>query len=173
MGALRIACNGLCTAARFHTAEERPGCLLGCHLLTALRSMSYPVRLLSFPVAWNVISLRAIFNDLLFKIAVQSDRLNIFLCLVYWMLFVMAFNLRRTHQGPGLNFEELTYGRIKMMTALCPTWPTMMCLGFRPQQLRLEAFRLPKPKLVFFYVAYLPNYHQNDWNRGSRLEIIH
>ena len=26
-----IACNGLCTAARFHTAETNPGCLLGCH----------------------------------------------------------------------------------------------------------------------------------------------
>ena len=31
VGALRIVCNGLCTAARFHTAEENPGCLLGCH----------------------------------------------------------------------------------------------------------------------------------------------
>ena len=30
VGALRIACNGLCTAARFHT-EENPGCLLECH----------------------------------------------------------------------------------------------------------------------------------------------
>ena len=31
VGALRIACNGLCTAARFHTAEENPGCLVVCH----------------------------------------------------------------------------------------------------------------------------------------------
>ena len=31
VGALRVACNGLCTAARFHTAEENPGFLLGCH----------------------------------------------------------------------------------------------------------------------------------------------
>ena len=30
VGALRIACNGLCTAARFHTAEDNPGCRLGC-----------------------------------------------------------------------------------------------------------------------------------------------
>ena len=28
-GALRIACNGLCTADRCHTAEDNPGCLLG------------------------------------------------------------------------------------------------------------------------------------------------
>ena len=30
VSALRIACNGLCTAARFHTAEDNPGCRLGC-----------------------------------------------------------------------------------------------------------------------------------------------
>ena len=30
VGALRIACNGLCTAARFHTAEDNPGCRLEC-----------------------------------------------------------------------------------------------------------------------------------------------
>ena len=30
MGALRIACNGLCTAARFHSAEENHGWLLWC-----------------------------------------------------------------------------------------------------------------------------------------------
>ena len=31
VGALRIACNGPCTASRFQTAEENPGCLVGCH----------------------------------------------------------------------------------------------------------------------------------------------
>ena len=37
-GVLRIACNGLCTAARFHTVEGNPGCLLGCHdVLDCLR----------------------------------------------------------------------------------------------------------------------------------------
>ena len=29
-GRLRIACNALCLAARFHSAEENPGCLLTC-----------------------------------------------------------------------------------------------------------------------------------------------
>ena len=31
VGALRIVCNGLCTASRFHTAEENSGYLPGCH----------------------------------------------------------------------------------------------------------------------------------------------
>ena len=30
VGALRVDCNGLCTAIRSHTADEIPGCLLGC-----------------------------------------------------------------------------------------------------------------------------------------------
>ena len=29
VGALRVACNGLCTAARFRSADENPGCPLG------------------------------------------------------------------------------------------------------------------------------------------------
>ena len=54
----------------------------------------------------------AIFTDLLFKIAVRSDRLCI---LVAGLLdaFVTAYNLRRTNRGVGLNFKELRYGRIK------------------------------------------------------------
>ena len=30
VGALRVTCNGLCAAARFQSADENPGCLLGC-----------------------------------------------------------------------------------------------------------------------------------------------
>ena len=30
VGALRIACDGLCTAAMFHTAEDNPGCRWKC-----------------------------------------------------------------------------------------------------------------------------------------------
>ena len=36
--------------------------------------------------------------------------------------FIAAFILRRTHRGPGLNIRELMYGRIKLMTTLCPAW---------------------------------------------------
>ena len=66
--------------------------------------------------------------------------------------FATAFNLRRTHRGPCLKFKELTYGRIKMMSALCPAWAhtyQTICLGCHLEQLGLEAFRLPKPKKNF------------------------
>ena len=111
VGALRIACNGLCTAARFHTAEENPGSLLGCHEgLDCLRHYNRCPTLLDhirslWPGASECISPTAIFNDVLFKIAVRSDRLCI---LVSGLLdaFVTAFDLRRTY-GPWSQFQRI------------------------------------------------------------------
>ena len=157
----RIACNGLCTAARFHTAGGNTGCLLRCHegldcvrhynqchtLFESLCSLS--------PGIGECISPTAIFNELSSKIAARSDRLCI---LVAGLLdaFVTAYNLQRNNRGSGLNFKELMYGRVKMMTALCPAWAhtyQTMCLEFHPEQLRPEAFRLPKQ---FFLPCYVP-----------------
>ena len=139
VGALRIACNGLCTAARFHKAEDNLGCRLGClEELDCLRHYNCCPILSNhlnspWPVTKECISPKAIFNDFLFKIAVRVDRLCI---LVSHLLdaLVTAFNLRRTHRGLGLNIKEPMFGRTKMMTAL------------HPEQLRPEAFWLPKPK---------------------------
>ena len=124
VGTLCIACNGLCAVARFHTAEEHPGCLYGClEELDCLRpygcgSILFDNLNSGWPGTSECISPTAISNDLLFKIAVRSDRLCI---LVSGLLdaFVTAFNLRRTHRDLGLNFEELLCGRIKVTTALC------------------------------------------------------
>ena len=154
VGALRIAYNGLCTAARFHTAEENPGCLPGCHeVLDCIRhSNRSPTRFGSFRFLWpstgECISPTAIFNELLFKIAVRSDRPCI-LAAGLLDAFVTACNQQRTNRGSGLNFRRLMYGRIKMMAALCPAWAhtyQTMCTGFHPEQLRPEAFRLLKLK---------------------------
>ena len=55
VGAPRVACNGLCTAAKFHSADENPGCLLGC----SERSD----RLFTYPRVWSLWRLRCyIFN---------------------------------------------------------------------------------------------------------------
>ena len=88
-----------------------------------------------------------ILNDLLSKTAVRSDRLCI---LVAGQVdaFVTALNLRRTIRVPGLNFKELTNGRIKMITALCPAWAhtyQTTCLGFHLDQLK------PKMKFTVFW----------------------
>ena len=163
MGALRIACNGLRTAARFHTAEENPGYLLGCHEgLDCLRQYNRCPSLFEsscslWPGTGECISPAAIFNDLLSKVSVRSDRLCI---LVAGLLVavVTAFNLRRTHRAPGFNFKELMCGRIKMMSALCLAWAhtyQTMCLGFHPKQLKREAFRLPKPIFLCCLLAEL------------------
>ena len=122
VGASRVACNGLCAAARFHTVEEDPGCILVCpegldcsRHYNCSPTFSDHFRSL-WPGTGECISPTAIVHDLLFKIAVGSDRLCI---LVSGLLdaFVTAFNLRRTHWGLGLNNKELLNGRIEMMTA--------------------------------------------------------
>ena len=90
----------------------------------------------------------AILNDLLFKIAVRSDRL----CILVAGLrdaFVTVYNLQRTNRGLGLHFREVLCGRRKMMTA--------MCFGFQSDQLRPGALWLPKPtKTLCYLVAGLP-----------------
>ena len=161
VGALRIACNGLCTAARFHTVEENRGCLLVCHEgPDCIRHYNrFPTLFESLCSLWpgtgECISPTAIFNEPLFKIAVRSDRLCI-LAAGLLDAFVTAKILQRNNRGSGLNFKELVYGRVKMMTASCPAWAhtyQTMCLGFHPEQLRPEAFRLPKP--IFVLPCYL------------------
>ena len=141
VGALCVACNGLCKAARFHSANENPVCLSGCSEgLDWLRHYNQcPTLFRSLLVIWlstgECISPTAIFNDLLFKIGVRRDRLYI---LESGLVdaFVTSFKLRRTHQGQGLNIHELMYGKKKKMAALCPacahTYQTM-CLGFSPE----------------------------------------
>ena len=80
-GALRIAWNGLCTAARCHTAEENPGCRLGyVEEEDCLRHCnSCPILFDHFGSLWlgtiECISRAAIFNGLPFNNAVRSERL--------------------------------------------------------------------------------------------------
>ena len=138
VGALRIAFHGLCTAARFHTDEENRRCLLECYEgPDCTRHYNRcPSLFDSLCSLWlgtsECISPTAIYNDHLFNIVVRSDR---FCILVAGLLdaFVTAYNLEKTNRGPGLNFRELMYGRITMMTALCPAWAhtyQTLCLGY-------------------------------------------
>ena len=148
----------------------------GARLHPPLQSMPHNFRVCSFPLAWHgeCISPTATFNELVFKTAVRSSRHCI---LVAGLLdaFVTVYNLQRTNRGPGLNFRELMYGRIKMMTALCPAWAhtyQTMCFRFHPEQLRPDAFQLPMPKNNC-HATYLPDYYQIDWHLVSRLETLH
>ena len=58
------------------------------------------------------------------------------------------------------------FGRVKMMTALCPAWAhtyQTMCLGLIRNNSLPEAFWLPEMKKNV-HVAHLPDYNQDDWN---------
>ena len=131
-----------------------------------------------WPGTVECISLTGIFNDLLFKIAVRSDRLFI---LVSGFLdsFFTAFDLRTTNRGTGLNFKELVYGRIKMMTVLCPAWAhtyQTMCLGFlglQPRSAPAFCFSAAQDEKTVLHATYLPYHYQNDWYRVSWPETFH
>ena len=118
VGVLSVACHGLCTAARFHTTEENPGCILGslkvliaCGIKNCGPTLFDHLRFL-WPGTGECISPTDIFNDLLSKIAVRRDRLFI-LVAGLTDAYVTSFNLRRTHRGLGLDFRQLMYGRSK------------------------------------------------------------
>ena len=121
VGALRIACTGLCTAARFHDDEVRSVGLAAWHGATVCGSLLFNHLDSLWPGVTDWIGRSSIFTDLLFTIVVRSDKLCI-LVAGFLDAFVTAFNLQRIHKGIGLSFGDLMNGRVKMMTALCPAW---------------------------------------------------
>ena len=113
-----------------------------------------------------------IFTDLLFRIAVRSERLCI---LVAGLLdtFVTAFNLQRTHHGIRLNVREPMYGKVKMTIALCPAWAYQSkCLATIQTSSDLE---LPSADALkeICYAAYLSRAHQEDRNQVHWLAAVH
>ena len=78
VGALRVACNGLCTAVRFHTVEENRACVLGCpEGLECLQHCNRCTTLFDhlrslWPGNDECIAPTTIFNDLPFQIAVRK-----------------------------------------------------------------------------------------------------
>ena len=114
VGALRIACDGLCTAARFHAAEENPGCLLGCHDgLDCIRHhnrCSAPFESICslWPGTGECIAPTALFNELLFKLAVGSDKVCILVAVLLDAL-CPAYNL------VGLNRQPWVFSAAKRL----------------------------------------------------------
>ena len=148
VGALRIVCNGLCTAGRFHTAVENPGYLLGCHEgLDCIRHYNQCHTLFeSLCALWPGTGEMHFPYCYLQRAAIQNCRSDWLCILVGGLLdaFVTAYDLQRTNRGTGLNFEELMYRRVKMMTPLCPAWAHTHqhdVLGVPPEQLSPQAFQ--------------------------------
>ena len=158
---------------------KNTGCLLGCSEgFDCLRHYNEcPTLFRSLLAIWSgtteCISPTVVLSHLLFKTATQSDRLCI---LVSGLVdnFVTAFNLRRTRQAHRLRFHELMYGRIKMMTALCPEWAhthQTMRLGFSPLQLRPRKKKpmLPNGRAV----TKMTGMDSPGWRFFSPMELLH
>ena len=172
VGALRIACNGLCTAAKFHNDEDDPGCRLGCtEAQDCLRHHNAcPVlfkHLNPFsPGVAETIGRTAIFTDLLFNIAVRGERLCILVARLLDAI-VTVFNLQRTNHGILLNFRQLMYGRVKMMNDVCPTWAhtyQSMCWATIQTSWAWELPSAEAQKKEILYAAYVSRVCLDDGN---------
>ena len=115
LGALRVVFHGLCAAPTFHTAEGNPGCFLGCHEgLDCVRHCNQcPALLESLCTLWlgigKCISPTAIFNELLFKIAVPTRQTLHTGLLGFLTRSSLLVTCQRTNRGSGLKFKDLTY----------------------------------------------------------------
>ena len=64
----------------------------------------------------------------------------------------------------GINFRELTYGRIEMMTSLYPAWAhTYQTMCIQQGTLPTGSFQVTQTQQKFSEIAHLPNCYQNDW----------
>ena len=105
VGALRVACNGLPTAARFRTAEENPGCNSGCS--EGLDCLWYFYRC----PRWSTIFVHsgpALANEFLLPLFSMTPFSPPCIC------------EEIAEEVTSISEEELMYGRFKIMTAPCP-----------------------------------------------------
>ena len=173
VGFLRILCNGLCTAQRFHTEEHEHTCRIGCpnepDSLSQI-TMSVPgctTFLLHF---WRHAAIAPHRNHLLHD-SITRDFLR---SLQYWIVvlglldaFVYAHQKHRQGgENPG-NFGDCMKGRIRLMTAITPAHAhayLATCLARHLPAVPHQNFRLPKLKARY---PYLPNARSTTRERGN------
>ena len=172
VGMLRVLCNGMCTAQRFHNDEEEHTCHVGCpdrpdslspynecpllyELLSSLRRQadSQPRR-------------SHLLLDLISQVFLRSLQFGITVTgLIDAFVYARSYH-RRNFENPGSVGDNMK-GRIRFMTAITPvyanayqaTCPTRHLLA-----LPCQNFRLTKPKARY---PHLPNVRSATRERGS------
>ena len=152
VGFLRILCNGLCTAGRFHVEGEEQMYQVGCP--DEPGSVPYynecPLLYNLFASFWGqatVLPWRGhLFHDLITQVFPGSLQYGI-VVLGLIDAFVYAHNHhRRNIENPG-NFGGLHEGRIRFMTAITPAFVT--CLTRHMPAVQSQKFRLPSAKAKY------------------------
>ena len=158
VGFLRILCNGLCTALRFHTAENDHTCRIGCpdepDSLTHYNECPrlYNIFLSFWRHATNLPPRNCLLHDLISRVFLRSLQYGI---VVQGFLdaFVYAHHKHRLDSANAGNFGDCLTGRVRFMTAITPAYQTI-CLAMHSPVVPRHSFRLPKPKARYLH---LPN----------------
>ena len=129
VGVLRILCNGLCTAQRFHTEDLEHTCRVGCPNEPDSLSLSHhsecPRLYDMCRSLWRQATMRPRRNHLPHDLITQ-----VFLRNLQYGIVVMGFidacvyghhHHRRNIENPG-NFGDCIEGRIRFMTAITPAY---------------------------------------------------
>ena len=156
VGFLRILCNGLCTAQRFHTAENDHTCRIGCpdapDSLSHYNELNVPGCTTSFFLSggtprWCHKGTSLFLRSLPFGIVVLG----------FLDAFVYAHHKHRRDSANAGNFGDCMSGRVRFMTAITPAYAhayQTMCLALHFPGVPHQSFRLSKPKSRY---PFLPN----------------
>ena len=154
VGFLRILCNGLCTAQKFHTEEHDHTCRVGCpnepDSLTHYNecSMLYNIFVSFWRHSAIVPHRNHLLHDLITRVFLRSLQDGI-VVLGFLDAFVYAHHKHRIDSGNAGNSGDCLKGRIRFMTAITPAYGhayQTTCLARHIPAVPHHAFRLPKSK---------------------------
>ena len=147
VGFLRILCNGLCTARRFHAAENDHTCRVGCpNEPDSLTDYNVCPRLCNiFPSFWRHSTTlpprNCLFRDLISRAFLQSLQYGI-VVMGFLDAFVYAHHKHRLDSANAGNFGDCPTGRVPAYSHAYQT----ICLAMHFPGVPHHTFRLPKPK---------------------------
>ena len=125
VGFLRILCNGLCTAKRFHTEEHDHTCRIGCpNELDSLTHYNGCPRLYNIFISfWRHASIlprrNCLLHDLISRVFMRSLQYGI---VVLGFLDAYAHHKHCLDSENSGNFGDCMKGRIRLMTAITPAY---------------------------------------------------
>ena len=162
VGFVRVLCNGMCTAQRFHMQGEERRCRVGCQ--DESDSLSHynecPLLYNFFTTVWRHTAIQPRRSHLLNYLVAQT-----FLRCLQFGIVVMeiidAFVHAHTHHRRNVdnlgNFGNCMEGRTRFMTAITPTYAhayQAICLAGRHLVVPHQKFRVPAANARY---PHLPN----------------
>ena len=174
VGFLRILCNGLRTAQRFHIEGDEQTCRVGCQDEPDSLSLSHynecPLLYNMLTSIWRQATVPPrkshLPRDLITQVFLRSLQYGIVLVGFVDAFVYVHHQHRRSIENPG-NFGDCMKGRIRFMTAITFAYAhayQVTCLTRHMPAVPRLNFRLPKPKARYLH---LPNVRTTTHERGN------